>query len=187
MRLHVLTTASVPTTASALPSLAGLSACHQVRSFRRNRRVIVPTEAAQHCAMLATGSFLVTFWHSGSDILRRFLEARTSSRNTRSEASRGLAVGGTAAQPGGNTPKMVDGAAPSAGEALACPHREEGLTPPLALLPGTLTQQNVGSQVPSLGSHPLSTRCSHLTHPPSAEVLGFMSKPAFCPNRTHCF
>lgn len=48
----------VLTTANTLPLLAGLSACHQARSFCRTRRVVVPMEAAQHSATLATGSFL---------------------------------------------------------------------------------------------------------------------------------
>lgn len=127
---------------------------------------------------------LITLWHLATGILCRFPEGKTAPKML---GVRPLeAWPWVAAQPGGHPPKRVDGAAQSAGEALTCLHPEEGLSSPPVLLPGTLAHQNAESQVPSLGGHLLSTRCSHIPHLPSAKVLVFISKPAFCPNCTHC-
>lgn len=179
MRLHVLTTATT------LPALAGLSACHQASSFCRHQQVAVPPEAALHSATLATGSFLSLLYGTWP---------QASSADSQREKQHPKCSEWGLWRPGRRWPlSQVDTLQRGWMEQLSQQERpspaytrRKGSSPPV-LLPGTLAHQNAESQVPSLGGHLLSTRCSHIPQLPSAKVFVFISKPAFCPNRTHCF
>lgn len=170
--LHVLTTVST------LPSLAGLPAHHQATSFCSSWQMVVPGEAAPRSATLATSSFLSLLSVSWAQTSSGDSQRRTPAAEM--HGVRPLEVWRQLAQP----LSLADALQRRRRKQLS--RQERPSRPPPVPLPGTFVHQKARSQVLSLGSHLCSTRCSHLTHLPSAKVPVLISKPAFRPNRT-CF
>lgn len=137
--------------------------------FCWNRQAIIPKEAAEHGATLATSSFSLYFLAPG---FRRPLQVPQGTYQHLKHMEKGCWT---------EQPCYVCRRGPGQ------PAAGERLMAPPALLLRRLTHQNTGSHVPSLGSHPLPSRYSHLAHPPSAKALVFISKPALRPYRTCCF
>lgn len=161
------------------------------QSFCWNRQVILPKEAVEHGATLATSSFSLYFLAPG---LGHPMQVPQGTHRQLKHVER------DPQRPGGRLPYCSAPWQPSedAGQTsrVMCyvgrggPGQPAGggrLMAPPALLLGHLTHHNKGSHMLSLSSHPLSSRCSHLTHLPSAKELVFIPKPALCPYSTCCF